>query len=213
MENLIWVPDAAKELNVSPSTIYSWEKAGKISLVKKSYKERYMLKEDVDRIKSEQIPKGMKKCKYCDFMGNVTDFAKGRLRCNDCHQKYEKDRWGRNAEKHAAYKKERYEKVSKEADKKRANDWYYRNKDRVKAKNIERLYGISNEEYEEMQIRCNNRCELCQKIVDKLCVDHNHTTGKIRGLLCVHCNSLVGYCKEDQQILLSAIDYLKKYNE
>ena len=42
-------------------------------------------------------------------------------------------------------------------------------------------------------------------------VDHNHTTGKVRGLLCGHCNLAIGQVKEDPQIIHNMISYLEKY--
>ncbi len=47
--------------------------------------------------------------------------------------------------------------------------------------------------------------------VDKLHVDHNHTTGKVRGLLCYNCNNGLGRFKDSIETLQAAIDYLLKY--
>ena len=46
----------------------------------------------------------------------------------------------------------------------------------------------------------------------KICVDHNHTTGKIRGLLCHKCNSMLGYIKESPLTLQRAVAYLQYYD-
>jgi hypothetical protein len=55
------------------------------------------------------------------------------------------------------------------------------------------------------------KCAICEKSSDKhLFVDHCHTTGKIRGLLCQHCNTLLGMAFDDTNILLSAVAYLNK---
>ena len=43
-------------------------------------------------------------------------------------------------------------------------------------------------------------------------VDHNHTTGRVRGLLCCNCNHLVGVCKEDIEILQGAINYIEYHH-
>jgi len=50
----------------------------------------------------------------------------------------------------------------------------------------------------------------CKK---RLAVDHCHVSGKIRGLLCFHCNSSLGKMKDSVEILQNAIDYLKKNRE
>jgi hypothetical protein len=46
----------------------------------------------------------------------------------------------------------------------------------------------------------------------RVCQDHNHETGKLRDLLCSSCNLLLGNCRENEEILLSAIRYLRKHN-
>lgn len=56
------------------------------------------------------------------------------------------------------------------------------------------------------------RCLICNDKV-KLCVDHNHTTGQLRGLLCRFCNPMIGFCREDINILRKAIKYLEYYND
>ena len=58
---------------------------------------------------------------------------------------------------------------------------------------------------------CN--CAICGKSAldqkQRMCVDHNHETGQIRGLLCTHCNKALGGFEDDIDILLSAVSYLK----
>ena len=44
-----------------------------------------------------------------------------------------------------------------------------------------------------------------------LCVDHNHKTGKLRGLLCRTCNSALGLVDDNMDWLLNCIEYLRKY--
>jgi len=46
-----------------------------------------------------------------------------------------------------------------------------------------------------------------------LAFDRNHSTGKSRGLLCANCNRMLGFCKDDLNILKNALVYFKKHNE
>lgn len=45
-----------------------------------------------------------------------------------------------------------------------------------------------------------------------LCVDHNHTTGDVRGLLCRRCNMVIGNVEESKELLTTLIDYLEVHN-
>ena len=66
------------------------------------------------------------------------------------------------------------------------------------------------------------RCAICKqririkakdgKIKRVACVDHNHQTGRVRGLLCRSCNFLLGYAYDNRRILQNAILYLEKHN-
>ena len=82
--------------------------------------------------------------------------------------------------------------------------------------NIERTYKIPAETYEGMLASCSGLCQLCNGkpvgIGNTLHVDHNHVTGKIRGLLCSNCNTSLGGFQDNQEVLLKAIDYLKKHS-
>lgn len=67
--------------------------------------------------------------------------------------------------------------------------------DKHRAWRLPRIYGISLEDYKSLFSAQGHRCALCRKHESefkrgyKLAVDHCHETGKIRGLLCYHCNS------------------------
>lgn len=78
--------------------------------------------------------------------------------------------------------------------------------------NLKRNYGITIEEYNEMFAKQNGRCAICHRhqseLKKRLCVDHCHTTQRIRGLLCNNCNHGIGKFKDDTSLLQSAIIYL-----
>lgn len=70
-------------------------------------------------------------------------------------------------------------------------------------------YGLTPDQYSAMVSDQNSNCAIC-KAHYKLVVDHDHETGKVRGLLCHSCNRSLGGFKEDQAVLLQAIGYLQK---
>jgi hypothetical protein len=80
----------------------------------------------------------------------------------------------------------------------------------VKAKNqrLKTRYGITLSEYHSLVEAQQNACAICNTIPSKLYIDHDHTTNKLRALLCSQCNSLLGMAKENKQVLQAAIDYL-----
>jgi hypothetical protein len=80
-----------------------------------------------------------------------------------------------------------------------------------------RKFGITPERYSEIFKTQNGLCAICKHPetatrlgkVKSLSVDHCHTTGKIRGLLCSDCNTGIGKLKENKNIFLLAIQYLE----
>jgi hypothetical protein len=53
-------------------------------------------------------------------------------------------------------------------------------------------------------------CPICHEI-EKLVMDHDHATGKVRDMICSHCNSMLGYASESIDTLYNAVAYLKKH--
>lgn len=74
--------------------------------------------------------------------------------------------------------------------------------------NIEK-YGITLLDYEHKCLLLENKCEICGIICDRLNIDHDHDTNKVRGLLCNNCNWGLGHFKDSVEKLQKAIDYLK----
>lgn len=79
-------------------------------------------------------------------------------------------------------------------------------------------YNLTVEDYDSLSISQNHLCAICNnpEIVRYkgnlkiLCVDHSHSTGKVRGLLCSRCNKAIGLLEDDMTLLLSAIKYLRR---
>ena len=130
--------------------------------------------------------------------------------CNKCKKnKSLKDFYkvgGKQAHLYRSYCKEcTVEMNSTEKAKKTKHAW------RIKTR-----YNLEIEEYNQMFVDCEEKCMIGgihnDDLKRNLCVDHNHETGEVRGLLCTPCNAVIGYAHEDIDVLYSAIKYLKKFN-
>ena len=75
-------------------------------------------------------------------------------------------------------------------------------------------YGITRDQVTVMLEERNYKCDICNQEsdhrYDKLCVDHNHKTGKVRGMLCFSCNVLIGQAKDDPIRLEKSANYLRR---
>ena len=73
-------------------------------------------------------------------------------------------------------------------------------------------YGLTLEDYNRMFEAQSGRCAICSVSVEgaRLCVDHDHGTGKVRGLLCSLCNRALGQFRDSTELLRKAIAYLKE---
>ncbi len=72
---------------------------------------------------------------------------------------------------------------------------------------------ITEEDYNFLVQKAEGKCKICDKTPEKLVIDHEHLSGIVRGLLCSHCNSLLGFARDDVQILMSSIKYLDAFNQ
>jgi len=81
-----------------------------------------------------------------------------------------------------------------------------------------RRYGITVDDILAMELAQKNRCAICgneetaldnRQRVKSLAVDHDHETGKVRGLLCNNCNRAIGLLGDDVGVLLNAVEYLR----
>lgn len=70
-------------------------------------------------------------------------------------------------------------------------------------------YGLSLEEYVDLFFACDGRCMICRVPGLPLGVDHDHSTGKVRGLLCLNCNAGLGMFLDSTTILESARTYIQ----
>jgi len=84
-----------------------------------------------------------------------------------------------------------------------------------------KLYGLTEEKSRELEQRANGLCEICGRPqrhvsmgqVVSLCIDHNHSTGKVRGMLCNDCNKFIGMFGEDISLMDKVVTNTKIYLE
>jgi hypothetical protein len=123
--------------------------------------------------------------------------------------------------------REQIEKRWKEISSKRAKVWYIKNKKRIlarvhsyrsqehirlwyKNRNCIITYGITMDEYLRLKKKAKGRCKLCKRKTQRLCLDHCHKTGRIRGFLCDPCNrSVIGVIEKRGISPEDIVKYLK----
>lgn len=132
---------------------------------------------------------------------------KGYLRCKLCQ--FERNR--------------SWEKRNPEKVKQNRRQSYLRHCERYAEESIFRQRKITKEEYLNLVQIQENKCAICfqeesvikrkDKTVSPLCIDHDHKSGNIRGLLCARCNAGLGNFKESEARLLSAINYIRYHKD
>ena len=97
---------------------------------------------------------------------------------------------------------------------------YIVNQERIRQRNVARMYNISLAEYDDMLETQGYACAICSRSAEdngmRLSVDHDHTTGMVRGLLCITCNQGIGCFRDNTKLLNNAILYLnteEKFDE
>lgn len=122
----------------------------------------------------------------------------------------------------------KWRKSNKDYDQQRKQEWYLKNKERVGEKgrewrknnplyilerSLKKTYGITLEKYNQLLEKQNGCCAICHRspeaLPKRLGVDHNHSNGEIRGLLCYECNYGLGYFKDNPLFLMRAAEYVK----
>jgi hypothetical protein len=164
--------------------------------------------------------KRAKLCGVCRAALNVN--AKKEKVCNGCGKLYPIDEYNLRIKGSSTTRRSRCKKCLAEYNKKRAQEYP------EKIRTTNRLYALKHPEkirvwsirsrwkrlgYDPDEIEnfiCEHKCgcEICGSF-NKLFVDHDHKTGKIRGMLCGECNFGLGKFKDDMGLLASAINYLR----
>ena len=136
----------------------------------------------------------VKKCQTCKQEKPITEFhlnpdkKDGRCRaCKACRRAYDQKYY---------YRPERLERT-----------W---------SLYIQRKFGVTINQYYEALKAQNGSCAICRSESprngrSRFAIDHDHATGKIRGLLCMQCNTAIGLFRDNQSLLISTIAYLEKF--
>lgn len=106
-----------------------------------------------------------------------------------------------------------------EVNKPESDFWRLRTKPKAVCKECEtnatmfRLYGITLEDYERMFVEQSGVCAVCgvEPSNARLHIDHDHTSGVVRGLLCFNCNSILGKVNDDTEHLHALVAYLEDF--
>ncbi len=143
------------------------------------------------------MPAKSKECTGCGELKPLSEFWKLRngksSRCKTCKRAYQ-NKW---RQEHPEYGKDQWARM------KARKSW---RKSYLKMK-----YGLTGKKYEQMFNAQGGVCAICSGSEDRLlCVDHDHKTGKVRGLLCTQCNLMLGNSDDSPERLRLAIEYLER---
>ena len=195
---------------------------------KKEYHKKYQ------REHKEQIKQNKKKY-YQRHVKNIAEKSK-KYRQEHKLEKSKRDKKYReeNKEYYKEYKRKYYQ-GHKEKHKKYKQQYYKKNKKRIsesvkkyrqehtkeaRENNIRNNYGINGKQYDEIFKKQNGKCAICLKLeqvkhksgtLSQLSIDHDHKTGKTRGLLCRRCNTALGLLQDDLLLLKQAVKYLESF--
>jgi uncharacterized protein (DUF2461 family) len=162
-----------------------------------------------------------KECRICNDKKPISEFHRAtgmrdghRSECKSCsREKNRRNYWKDRDAAIARVRKWRIENPEKYAALQRRTK--ERNRERVRINNrrghLERKYGLSIEDFHFLRIVQDNQCALCGRTDEQgLHVDHDHRTGRVRGLLCGKCNKAIGLLDEDPAVFAAAVTYLRR---
>lgn len=159
-----------------------------------------------------------KRCGICQIYLPIDEFGKDKSNkdglchcCKVCRATQQRE-----------YRKKNPEIIKKIREKRKPLQKEYNNRPEIKRKIADQFlrksFNLSIDDYEKMLTLQNGVCYICKGEEtsvrnSRLAVDHNHKTGKIRGLLCSNCNRALGLFKDDKKIILAAANYLEEKDE
>ncbi len=152
------------------------------------------------RYNNRDLPPGVKYCAECGEIKPLGAFrsvergSRGRTSyCHVCENSRERERYRKKREGLSLHGK-----------------WLLNRHQRL------RKWGLTLRKYRQMLTRQNHCCSICQERFRQeydACVDHDHSTGVLRDLLCRRCNLMIGQAREDPIILSKGIVYLRRWEK
>jgi hypothetical protein len=139
--------------------------------------------------------------------------AKNRDACNERTRQWRErtNYYGENKESILVRCKE-YQQKHPEAHRKAGRNYNRRNREHLMEYKRGKRYGLLPGQFEEMRERQSNLCVICKEDLrpgKATHIDHDHVTGKVRGLLCGKCNRGLGCFRDSPTFLLNAVEYLE----
>lgn len=156
----------------------------------------------------------LRRCSHCKTHKALSQFSKDasrsdglQHRCNECIKLFQKAYYSRNKQRILAAK----------------HTYYKKNKQRIKTYTrqyqLNKLYSVTKEDWNRFFESQNGCCAICGQQesrvnyksgnIQALSVDHDHRTGRVRGLLCHRCNRLLGFMNDDPALLEKMVVYLR----
>ena len=130
--------------------------------------------------------------------------------CKKCRY-IKSDEWRKNNPERVAASREKTKKNNPGYHR----GWKRASKEKYRENGLKRLYGVTLELYSSLLAEQGGVCAICLSSdpagKGSFCVDHDHRTGVVRGLLCSRCNSILGYAKDNPETLARGSVYLIKH--
>ena len=106
--------------------------------------------------------------------------------------------------------------VTREKMREYQREWRARNLEKhqkqARRRHLAKAYGLTIEALAEMMARQDGHCAVCGvQLLERYAIDHDHKTGKVRGLLCSKCNSALGMADDSPDRLRALIVYLERH--
>lgn len=174
---------------------------------------------------------------FGEFHKNSTKPDGHSARCKICSSEYSKAYYSTHKE-YLNSRYMNSDEATRERRKEASRQWYIENKEKRIAQSLQwqadnlqrakaaqkryskrkadnkrlRKYNVSRAGFEYLKDQQGKVCAICKasfESLNRVCIDHCHTTEVVRGILCSHCNSGLGFFRDNAQFLSAAITYLK----